>query len=302
MPRVVSLLSSTTEIVCALGQEAALVGRSHECDFPASVLSLPLCTEARIDASQASGAIDAQVKASLRNALSLYEVKGDVLARLQPDVLLTQDLCDVCAVSRKDVEETVCRLVGFTPRIVSTNPQSLSDVWNDVRRVAEALNAVSQGDELIAGMRSRIQEVSARANGWGRRPTVACIEWLDPLMAAGNWMPELVELAGGVNLFGEKGKHSPWMTFDDLYRADPDVIVAMPCGFDLERTRQEMSILASKPDWRKLKAVRTGRTHIADGNAFFNRPGPRLVEALEMLAEAIQPGAFAFGNEGMKNY
>ena len=205
-----------------------------------------------------------------------------------------------CAISLKDVEEAVCRMVSSRPQIVSTNPRSLADVWNDIHRVAESLNVPERGEVLIAEMQRRIKEVSQRANGWGRRPTVACIEWLDPLMAAGNWMPELVELAGGVNLFGENGKHSPWITFDDLYRQDPDVIIAMPCGFDLKRTRQEMPALTAKPGWDALKAVRNGRAHIADGNAFFNRPGPRLVEALEMLAEAIQPGAFAFGHEGME--
>ena len=297
--RIVSLLPSATEIVCALGQEALLVGRSHECDFPASVLALPVCTRSRIDSNAPSALIDVQVKDSLRNALSLYEVKHDVLQRLQPDTILTQDLCEVCAVSLKDVEEAVCRIVDCRPRIVTSNPKTLSDVWNDFRTVAAALHVPDRGEDLAASCQTRIREVSARANGWGRRPTVACIEWLDPLMAAGNWMPELVELAGGVNLFGVHGKHSPWMTFDDLNREDPDVIVAMPCGFNLERTRQEMKALTSHQGWERLRAVRNGRVHIADGNAFFNRPGPRLVEALEMLAEAIQPAAFAFGHDGM---
>jgi iron complex transport system substrate-binding protein len=149
-------------------------------------------------------------------------------------------------------------------------------------------------------MQKRIDAVSWRANGYGRKPTVACIEWIDPLMAAGNWMPELVALAGGVNLFGEAGKHSPGMSWEELTRQDPDVIVVMPCGFDLERTRSEMPALTRRDDWPRLKAVRNGRAFIADGNAYFNRPGPRLVEALEMLAEAIVPGAFAFGHAGME--
>ena len=191
-------------------------------------------------------------------------------------------------------------MVSSRPQIVSTNPRSLADVWNDIHRVAKSLNVPERGEVLIAEMQRRIKEVSQRANGWGRQPTVACIEWLDPLIAPSNWMPELVELAGGVNLFGENGKHSPWITFDDLYRQDPDVIIAMPCGFDLKRTHQEMPALTAKPGWDALKAVRNGPAHIADGNAFFNRPDPRLVEALEMLAEAIQPGAFAFGHEGME--
>jgi len=297
--RIVSLLSSATETVCALGLESSLVGRSHECDAPSSILLLPACTRARIDASASSAAIDAAVKLSLTNALSLYEVDGPLLQRLQPDLLITQDLCKVCAVSTQDVEEAVCRMIGSRPRIIAVNPQGLDDVWNDMRLIADAIGVPERGVELVNNLKERLRDLAARANGWGRRPTVACLEWLDPLMAAGNWMPELVELAGGVNLFGDKGKHSPWMSFDDLLREDPDVIVAMPCGFDLPRTRREMAPLIHRPGWERLRAVRHGRVHLADGNAFFNRPGPRLVEATEMLAEAIQPGAFSFGHAGM---
>jgi iron complex transport system substrate-binding protein len=300
--RVVSLLPSATEIVCALGREAALVGRSHECDFPPSILSLPVCSASRIDTTVSSARIDAQVKGSAHTALSLYDIKADVLQSLRPDLILTQDLCKVCAVSLKDVEEAASRLLGFQAQILALNPATLADVWSDIRRVAAALGAPERGDELTTDLRSRMREVSARANGWGRRPTVASLEWLDPLMAAGNWMPELVELAGGVNLFGANGKHSPWLKFDDLYREDPDVIIALPCGFDLPRTRQEMPALTAQPGWKNLKAVRNGRVHVADGNAFFNRPGPRLAEALEMLAEAIQPAAFSFGHDGMELY
>ena len=300
--RIISLLASATETVCALSEERSLVGRSHECDYPPSIMHLPVCTESRIDATASSAAIDEQVKNSLRNALSLYQVRVGELERLRPDVLITQAQCEVCAVSLKDVEEAVCSMVGSRPKIVSMNPNALADVWTDIMQIAEAIGVPVKGMALVADMKERIQQVSDRANGWGRRPTVACIEWIDPLMAAGNWMPELVELAGGVNLFGEKGKHSPWMTFDDLYQADPDIIIALPCGFDLERTKKEMPALTSKPGWERLRAVRNGRVHVADGNAYFNRPGPRLVEALEMLAEAIQPGAFAFGWEGMEVY
>jgi len=298
--RIVSLLSSATETVCALGMESALVGRSHECDAPATVLSLPACTRARIDASASSAAIDAAVKQSLTNALSLYEVDGALLEQLRPDVLITQDLCKVCAVSTQDVEDAVCRMIGSRPRIVAVNPTGLPQVFSDMVLIADAIGCRERGVQLVAGLQERLRELSARANGWGRRPTVACLEWLDPLMAAGNWMPELVELAGGACLFGRAGEHSPWMTFDDLLREDPDVIVAMPCGFDLPRTKKEMAVLTAHPAWGRLRAVRNGRVHVADGNAFFNRPGPRVVEAAEMLAEAIQPGAFRYGHDGFE--
>lgn len=302
MPRVVSLLPSSTEIVCALGQEAALVGRSRECDYPQSILDQPVCTHARIDCTASSGAVDDQVKDALRRGLALYEVKNDLLESLEPDVILTQDLCEVCAVSLKEVEAAVCRMSFEKPIILTTNPRSLSDVWEDIRRIAEVLEVTDHGEELVRELKGRVRDVSARANGWGRRPAVACLEWLDPLMAAGNWMPELVELAGGVNLFGQPGKHSPWISFDELYRADPDVIVVMPCGFDLRRTREEMVHLTRRSEWSRLRAAHNGRVHVADGNAFFNRPGPRLVEAVEMLAEAIQPAAFSFGHEGIEVY
>jgi iron complex transport system substrate-binding protein len=298
--RIVSLLPSATEIVCALGGEAQLVGRSHECDFPPSILSLPIVTESRIDSSANSASIDARVKDALRDGDSLYRIRAGLLEGLRPDLIITQAQCAVCAVGLKDVEEVVGRMVNSRPRIVALNPQSLADVWQSFHEVAEAMGVPEKGAQLAAECRERIRGTSARANGWGRRPTVACIEWIEPLMAAGNWVPEMVELAGGVNLFGEPGKHAPWIAFEDLYRQDPDVIVAMPCGFDLARTRREMPALTSRPGWDRLRAVRNGRVHVADGSALFNRPGPRLVEALEMLAEAIQPSAFSFGHDGME--
>jgi iron complex transport system substrate-binding protein len=300
--RIVSLISSATEIVCALGLEDALAGRSHECDFPESVKTLPVCTEPKFDITGSSADIDRRVKQTLRDSVSVYRVLADVLNQIKPDLIITQSQCDVCAVSLRDVEAALCQLVDSHPRIVALEPNSLADVWADIRRVAEAANVRDSGEALIAGMQSRMQAIAERANHWGRKPTVACIEWIDPLMAAGNWMPELVEMAGGVNLFGEAGKHSPWMTWDNLVKRDPDVIVVMPCGFDLSRTKGEMPALASQREWPSLKAVRNGRVFVCDGNSYFNRPGPRLVEGLEMLAEAIVPGAFAFGHAGIESF
>jgi iron complex transport system substrate-binding protein len=164
--------------------------------------------------------------------------------------------------------------------------------------VAEALNAGQRGEEVIRSLRGRIAATAQRAKGRPARPTVACVEWIDPLMAAGNWMPELVELAGGVNLFGEAGRHAPWMTWEDLVQRDPEVLLLLPCGFDIARTRQELPLLASRPEWSRLRAVRAGRAFVADGNQFFNRPGPRIVESLEILAELLHPEEFSFGHEG----
>jgi len=300
--RIVSLIASATEIVCSLGLGDRLVGRSHECDYPEWVERLPICTEPAFDIHGSSGEIDRRVKETLQDSPSVYRVFTDVLEKLQPDLIVTQSHCEVCAVSERDVESALGNWIGPRPKIVSLQPNCLSDVWEGIGAVAEAAGLPERGSALVKSLQERTQAISDRANHWGRKPTVACVEWIDPLMAAGNWTPELVELAGGVNLFGKAGEHSPWMTWEELVRQDPDVIVIMPCGFDLERTKQEMPILTNREDWRLLKAVRNGRVFVADGNAYFNRPGPRLVESLEMLAEAIVPGAFSFGHTGIENY
>ena len=289
--RVVSLIASSTEIVYALGQGASLVGRSHECDHPAEVRALPILTEAKVDASASSGSIDAQVKGLLKDAVSVYRVDGDKLRALAPDVILTQTQCEVCAVSLKDVEAALGKEFGTAAKVVALEPNCLADVYADVRKVAGSLAVPAEGEALVARLQARMRAVAEKARPL---PTtrVACIEWLDPLMAAGNWIPELVTLAGGENLFGEAGKHSPWMDFDALRRADPDVVVAMPCGFDLARTARETRALLKSPAWKALRAVRERRVYAVDGNQFFNRPGPRLVESLEILAAILHPHEF----------
>jgi iron complex transport system substrate-binding protein len=298
MSRIVSLIASATEIVCALGFERDLVGRSHECDYPQSVKRLPVCTEPKFDVEGSSYQIDQRVKAVLQESLSVYRVDGERLRDLAPDVIVTQAQCEVCAVSLREVERTVCAWLRACPRLVSLSPNALGDVWNDVESVADALDARDRGAELVAGLQSRMADVAERARRLNERPRVACIEWVEPLMAAGNWMPELVERAGGVNLFGEAGKHAPWMTWEQLAAADPDVIVLTPCGFDIARTLRELPALTRRLEWPRLKAVRQGCVYLTDGNQYFNRPGPRLVESLEILAELLHPGSFAFGHEG----
>ncbi|HZT82844.1 MAG TPA: cobalamin-binding protein [Gemmataceae bacterium] len=298
MPRIVSLIASATEIVCALGFEKQLVGRSHECDFPESVKRLPVCTEPKFDVEGSSADIDRRVKDVLRDGLSVYRVHADRLKELRPDVIVTQSHCEVCAVSQRDVERAVCDWLGSRPRVVSLAPNALADVWAGFVEVAEALGVPERGAELVAQLQARMAAIAEKARGLKERPTVACVEWIDPLMAGGNWVPELVALAGGVNLFGEAGKHSPWMTWEELAAKDPDVIVVLPCGFDIARARRDMPVLTTKPEWPRLRAVRERRVFLADGNQFFNRPGPRLVESLEILAEMLHPEAFRFGHEG----
>lgn len=294
--RVVSLIASATEIVAALGYEHCLVGRSHECDFPPSVLRLPTCSEARIDVKATSGEIDRQVKAAVADVLSVYRVFQDELERLQPTLIVTQTQCDVCAVNLRDVEVAVCTLVNSQPKIVSLAPMGLSDVWYDIQRVADALDDSEAGRRLNASLRRRLDEIAARVPLAAPRPTVACIEWMDPLMSAGNWVPELIEMAGGRAVLCEAGKHSPWLTWDMLLSANPDTILILPCGFDLARIQQELHLLTEHPRWRDLRAVQSGQVFVTDGNQFFNRPGPRLVESAEIVAEILWPDVFDFGH------
>lgn len=296
--RIVSLIASATEIVAALGFENRLVGRSHECDYPPSVERLPKCSEAKLDVNGSSREIDERVKSVLREAMSVYRVHAETLNELAPTTIITQTQCEVCAVSLKDVEAAVCDVVSSRPRIVALEPMALADVWSDIRAVAEALGAPERAASLVAELQARLESIRERAAAIEARPTIACIEWIDPLMAAGNWVPELVELAGGTNVFGEAGRHSPWMTFEELAAADPDVIAVMPCGFDIERTRREMPPLSGRPEWAKLSAVKNGRVFLTDGNQYFNRPGPRLVESAEILAEVLHPASFDFGHAG----
>lgn len=296
-PRIISLIASATEIVCALGFESQMVGRSHECDFPASVKRLPVCTSPKFEVEGLSYEIDERVKAILQEALSVYRVDADLLERLRPTHIITQSQCEVCAVSLRDVEQAVCQFTSSQPVVVSLEPNALADVWSDIHRVAAALNALERGEELVTRLRRRMDQITAQARTARSRPTVACVEWIEPLMAAGNWAPELVEMAGGVNLFGEAGKHSPWMSWEELVAADPDVIFISPCGFDIARTTEETDLLTGKLEWPELKAVKENRVFVADGNQYFNRPGPRLVESLEILAEMLHPELFHFGHE-----
>jgi iron complex transport system substrate-binding protein len=296
--RIVSLIASATEIVCTLGCEEQLVGRSHECDFPKSVKRLPVCTEPKFDVAGSSCAIDQRVKALLQEGLSVYRVDADKLKELRPDLIITQTQCEVCAVSLRDVEEAVYKTLDSRPRIVSLAPNRLDDVWVDIQNVADALDLHSRGEALLGRLYKRIERVADKARPLTHRPTVGCIEWIKPLMASGNWMPELVELAGGVNLFGVAGKHAPWLTWEELCARDPAVLLVLPCGFDIDRTRGEMPALTQKPEWANLRAVRDGRVYLLDGNQYFNRPGPRLVESLEILAQVLHPKASGLGHEG----
>lgn len=293
--RIVSLLPSATEIVAALGFREELVGRSHECDFPAWVKTLPILTAPAFSPEDSSQEIDRSVKGLLERGLSLYRVDAERLQSLAPDFIVTQSQCEVCAVSESELEKALANWTGMPARIVSLKPDALADVWRDIERSAESLGVADRGRRLVQSLKDRIDEIQGRSAALPR-PRVACIEWFEPLMAAGNWMPELVEMAGGRNLFGEAGKHSPWLSWEDLIAGDPETMLLLPCGFDLAKVRTSLVELEKSPIWPKLRAVREGRVYLVDGNQYFNRPGPRLVESLEILAEILHPREFDFGH------
>jgi len=291
--RIASLLPSATEIVCALGLRTDLVGVSHECDFPPDVVGLPVLTEAKLDPRGDSASIDAAVRRLVQDGLSVYRIKTDVLAAVDPDVIVTQEQCEVCAVSYAEVVAATDTLLSRPAAIVSLRPVRLADIFADVARVAEATGQGDAGRELVDRLDARIDAIRVRAGRVHSRPRVACIEWMDPVMVAGNWVPELVELAGGRYDLVGAGEHSPSITWDTLVAAQPDVVIVMACGFGLEQTRRELPRLSERPGWPELPAVRNDRVYAVDGNAYLNRPGPRIADSAELLAGLIQPGLFA---------
>ena len=300
--RIVSLLPSSTEIAAALGAADELVGISHECDFPASITDRPVLTSSKINVDQLSADIDRDVRRVLSDALAVYDVDSSGLAAAEPDVVLTQDLCDVCAVSVKDVQRALAEIAGAGVELVSLKPTRLDDaegahgVFGDVERVAAAIGRAEEGARVAAELRARCASLAGRAEaalGDGPRPKVLTIEWIDPVMIGGTWMPELVEIAGGEALVTRPGEHAPTLDREALAALRPDVVLVKPCGFDLERTAREGDLLRELVGSMPWPATDSGRVHVTDGNAFFNRPGPRLVESAEILAAVTHPTAFA---------
>ena len=288
--RIVSLIPSATEIVAALGCGDRLVGRSHECDYPERVQGLPVCTAANLNADQPSRVIHDQVTELLQSALGIYCLDLEQLKDLKPTHIVTQAQCEVCAVSLAEVEQALTQITDQAIQVISLQPSLLAHVWQDMERVAIALGCNSQS--ITQQFQARITNCQQRLQDIEHRPTVACIEWTDPLMIAGNWVPELVNLAGGVPCLGTVGQHSSWLTWEQLLAANPDIIVCMPCGFNLEQTAQATQELAQQPQWQQLKAVQNQQVYLTDGNQYFNRPGPRLVDSMELLAEIFHPHIF----------
>jgi iron complex transport system substrate-binding protein len=289
---VVSLLPSATEMVCAVGARAQLVGISHECDFPDGLEGLAVLTRPRLRGAGTSLEIDADLRALVRGALSPYEIDVEQLAAARPDVIVTQDLCSVCAVSLQSVRSAAAALLQHPVEIVSLQPTRLDDVWTDVARVAAALERSEAGARVVRELRARVAGIAARSAGLAPRPALLAIEWLEPTMLAGLWMPELIELAGGTPLVTRAGEHAPTVSRETLAGLEPDVVLIKPCGFTLGRTLQDLETLRRVLPWEAWRR-RPPRVAIADGNAYFNRPGPRLVESLEIVAALLHPTKLA---------
>lgn len=288
--RIVSLLPAATEIVGALGLLDQLVGVSHECDYPPAVNVKPRVTHCPIhQQGLPSAEVDRWVRETLAASGTLYTLDEPLLRELRPDVILTQKLCDVCAVAYGSVAKMAATLPGL-PQVVNLEPSSLDDVFNDIRHVAQVLGVPGRGDDVVNELQKRVDAVRTRTAGVGHRPRCFLMEWIDPPFCSGHWEPELVELAGGVDPLGRRGQDSVRIPWEAVLEARPEVIVLACCGYSVERTRRDLPILRGFPGWDTLPAVRAGRVHIVDGSAYFSRPGPRLVDSLEILAELIHPG------------
>ena len=289
--RICTFLPSATGIVYALGLGDSLYGVSHECDFPAGARAKPKVVRSRFDpADYTSQEIDRMVADMASRGERIYEVDVSVLEKAGPDLVITQELCEVCAVSSDDVQEAVSHL-DQRPQLISLDPTRLSDVVDDVRRVAEATGTEGSGREIVAGLRERIEAARARTSA-APRPRVACIEWLDPLIVAGHWIPDMVDAAGGTDVLGREGEPSRRIAFDELVSAAADVLVLMPCGMDAERAAREFESLDGLERWGDLPAVQRRETYVVDSGSLFSRSGPRLVDGLEVLGQILHSELF----------
>ena len=297
MEKIVTLIPSATEIVAFLGKKNLIVGRSHECDYPKDLNKIKKLTSPKINIDGTSREIHNQITEILENSLSVYKVDVSELKKLNPDVVVTQAHCEVCAVSFSEVEEIVTNHLNKDTKIISLQPNTLDDVFNDIKRVAKGLNIDEiTTKNLIKPLEERIENIQTKSLKKKRR-TIACIEWIDPLMAAGNWIPEMVKISGGEDIFGKSGKDSHWVKFDEIQKYNPEIIIFLPCGYNIEKTKKEVeNLFTQKKKWNALNAFLNKEIYIVDGNQFFNRPGPRLVESVEIFAEITHPDLFNFNH------
>lgn len=290
-PRVVSLIASATEIICALGLRKQLVGISHECDFPSDVRGLPVLSAPKVDPQLPGEEIDRQVREIVRDGLSVYRVEVAELEKLRPDLIVTQDHCEVCAVTLQDVEDALCRVTLSDTKICSLHPGDLNEIRRDFQLVADAAGVSERAEKLCAAFDARLRAVEERVAN-GNRPSIALIEWLEPPMVAGGWMPELAKIAGADPVIVDSPKHFVTVTWADIASADPDLVVIAPCGYTIEKTLEELENTELLESLYSVPAVADGRCFVADGNAYFNRPGPRIADSAEILASIVHPAGF----------
>jgi iron complex transport system substrate-binding protein len=286
--RICSLLPSATEILCALGLTDRLVGVTHECDFPPEVLGKPKVTSNAFDSSSMTGReIDAAVRASLSEAATIYHLDSNLLHQLRPDLVLTQELCEVCAVGPEEVQ-AVMRSLPVPPRMVSLEPRTLDEVLDSILQVGDHTGSEESASALVFRLRERMSRAQHSVER-AKPVRVLTLEWIDPVFAGGHWVPEMVKIAGGRDVLGMAGRPSQQFTWEDVLATDPDVVVAMPCGFDLERSLLELGQNQFPDPWYELRAVKSGQVYVVDGSAYFNRPGPRLIDGIEILARILHP-------------
>jgi len=290
--QIVSFLPSATEMACALGLSDQLVGITHECDYPPEITGKPIVVRNALPIETMSQQqVDTAVAQRMRDGLSLYEVDEKRLQELAPDLILTQNLCQVCAPSGNEVSQAV-NLLPKKPQILWLTPKSLEEIFANVRELGEATGRAKEAEELVAAGRARLEETAALTRDLSQRPRVFCMEWLDPVYCSGHWVPEMVELAGGVDALARAGEDSVRIPWDDVVRWAPEVLIVTPCGFNLDKVIEQTQQLQSYPGWSDLPAVREGRVYAVDANSYFARPGPRVVDGTELLAHLIHPELF----------
>jgi iron complex transport system substrate-binding protein len=297
-PRIVSLLPSATEIVCALGLEDALVGVTHECDYPETVVGKPKLTASHVSHERMSSReIDHAVRTQLDGHGSIYGLDEQALRELRPDLIITQELCDVCAVSYKTVETAAARLFEGDCRVVSLEPTTIKDILSNVRTVGELTGREAEAERVVGELASRVEALTSALAGVEGRPRTLMLEWLEPPFAPGHWVPEQVALAGGDHGFGRAGEKSYVTTAEEIRDYAPEVIVLVPCGYYKEDTLRALGRARLPEGWRDLPAVREGRVWAVDATAYFSRPGPRVVEGAEILARLLHPEVFGAPSE-----
>ena len=299
MEKIVTLIPSATEIVAFLGKKNLIVGRSHECDYPKDLNKIKKLTSPKISIDGTSREIHNQITGIIENSLSVYKVDVNELKKLNPDVVITQAHCEVCAVSFSEVEKIIASFMNKKTKIISLQPNTLDDVFNDINRVAQGLNIDEiTTKNLIKPLEERVKNIQIKSL-MQKKKKIACIEWIDPLMAAGNWIPEMVKISGGEDVFGKSGKDSHWIKFDEIQSYNPEIIIFLPCGYNIKKTKKEADSLLKNEKWQSLKAFKNKQIFIVDGNQFFNRPGPRLVESLEIFAEIIHPNIYEYNHKNL---